>query len=191
MSSIEEVKSRIITAKEFANLVGTSDRTVQLLAKRGVLETKKKNPYRFEIGTALLNYVQYLKSISKEQDDPEDDAKNKSRKLKADADLAEAKAKKEELKLKELEGVMHHSEDVKAMTEDLIYSIRGSITALPGKLAMNVAGEDDPNVCSQLIQNEVIQLLQGLSEYEYSKERYRRRMKERLKNDDQTDEEDD
>lgn len=179
MSAVSDFLSLDLTVKQFGELVGMTERNVRLLIKSGKITAKSLNPYRISAKQGLAEYVSHLKEKSKGEERPVDDEKARSEKLRADADISIYKAKQEEAKWKEMAGRLHRSEDVQAMTEDLIYTIRGAITALPGKLAMNVAAEDDPNVCSNIIKQEVILVLEGLSEYEYSKERYLARMKER------------
>ena len=179
MSAVSDFMSLELTARDFGELVGISDRHVRRLIKSGKVPAKSQNPLRISVGAGLAAFISHLKESAKTEDRPVDDEKARSEKLRADADISIYKAKQEEAKWKEMAGQLHRSEDVQAMTEDLIYTIRGAITALPGKLAMNVAAEDDPNVCSNIIKQEVILVLEGLSEYEYSKERYLARMKER------------
>lgn len=193
MAATDEILSAVLDAKNFAKLIGMTPDAIRKLVKMGAIKCKSKNPYRVEVNEGVSSYIAYLKEQIKQASKdsvPMNDEKAKSEKLRADADISIAKARQEELKLAELEGIMHRSEDVQAMTEDLIYAVRGAITAMPGKLAMNVANEDDPNICSQIIQDEVALVLANLSDYEYSKERYRKRMKERLGNADQTEEND-
>ena len=179
MSAVSDFMSLELTARDFGELVGISDRHVRRLIKSGKVPAKSQNPLRISVGAGLAAFISHLKESAKTEDRPVDDEKARSEKLRADADISIYKAKQEEAKWKEMAGQLHRAEDVQAMTEDLIYTIRGAITALPGKLAMNVAAEDDPNVCSKIIKDEVILVLEGLSEYEYSKERYLARMKER------------
>lgn len=191
MSNIDETLQTILGVSDFAKVLDMTPTNVRRLIKMGVIHCKSKNPYRVEMSEGIKNYIVYLKEMNKEKESvPINDEKARSEKLRADADISIAKARQEELKLAELEGQMHRSEDVQSMTEDLIYAVRGAITAMPGKLAMNVASEDDPNICSQIIQDEVALVLGNLSDYEYSKEKYRKRMRERAGNVDQTEEND-
>lgn len=179
MSAVSDFMSLELTARDFGELVGISDRHVRRLIKSGKVPAKSQNPLRISVGAGLAAFISHLKESAKTEDRPVDDEKARSEKLRADADISIYKAKQEEAKWKEMAGQLHRAEDVQAMTEDLIYTIRGAITALPGKLAMNVAAEDDPNVCSSIIKEEIILVLEGLSEYEYSKEKYLARTKER------------
>ena len=79
----------------------------------------------------------------------------------------------------ELRGKMHRSEDVEAMTSDLVFSIRAMMLALPGRLAIDLADMDKPAEVSERIKGEVYKILEELSKYEYSAEAYRARVRER------------
>lgn len=179
MSAVSDFVNLELTVKDFGTLVGISERTVRRLIKTGKIPAKSQNPLRIKVDEGLSAFMNHLKENEKSEDRPVDDEKARSEKLRADADISIYKAKQEEAKWKEMEGQLHRSEDVQFMTEDLIYSIRGAITALPGKLAMNVASEDDPNVCSRIIKDEISRVLESLSEYRYSKAKYKARLKER------------
>lgn len=190
MSAVSDFMNLELTVKDFGTLVGISERTVRRLIKTGKISAKSQNPLRIKVDEGLSAFMNHLKENAKSEDRPVDDEKARSEKLRADADISIYKAKQEEAKWKEMAGQLHRSEDVQAMTEDLIYTIRGAMIALPGKLAMNVAAEDDPNICSKIIKEEVILVLEGLSNYEYSKERYLARMKEREGHEEAIEEED-
>ena len=178
MASIKDVLTMVIPVKDFAEMVGMSEQNIRSLIKSGRIRVKNLKPYRIQIKEGLDDFISYLKEKNSDGA-PVDDDKARREKLRADADISIYKAKQEQAKWEEMKGMLHRSEDVQSMTEDLIYTIRGAITALPGKLAMDVAAEDDPNVCNNRIKEEVILILEHLSEYEYSKTKYLQRMKER------------
>lgn len=188
--TVKHIKSLVWTPKEIAELLNTTDMNIRNLVKAGSIPLKRQKPMRIEVGEGIAGYISYLKGL-KDRPEETDDDKAKSEKLRADADISIAKARQEELKLNELKGLMHHSEDVQAMTEDLIYTIRGAITALPGKLAIDVAAEDNPNKCNAIIRDQVALVLESLSGYEYSREKYKARMKERMGTLDASKDEDD
>ena len=74
---------------------------------------------------------------------------------------------------------MHRSEDVAAMTEDLVYSIRNMLNALPGRLATDVAGTDNPAEAADIIRREINRMLRELANYHYDPEAYAARVNER------------
>ena len=75
---------------------------------------------------------------------------------------------------------MHRSEDVAHMTEDLIYTIRGMLLALPGRLAIDAANMSDPAEVSSLIRQEVYAIMEELSHYKYDAKKYEERVRQRL-----------
>lgn len=62
-----------------------------------------------------------------------------------------SKATIAKLEADELKGTMHRAEDVAALTEDLVYTIRGALNALPGRLAVDVAAVSTPAEASEVI----------------------------------------
>ena len=74
---------------------------------------------------------------------------------------------------------MHRSEDVAAMTEDLIYTIRGMLVALPGRLAVDVASVDTPAEAAELLRREIFKVMAELANYRYDPKKYEERVRER------------
>ena len=91
-------------------------------------------------------------------------------------DHAEAIAK---LEAEELKGTMHRAEDVAALTEDLVYTIRGALNALPGRLAVDVAAVSTPAEASEVIRKEVSKVMRELAGYHYDPKKYEERVRER------------
>lgn len=75
---------------------------------------------------------------------------------------------------------MHRAEDVQAFTSDLIYTIRSSLMALPGRLAMDAAAAQTPADASACIKREVYKVMRELSQYKYDPEKYADRVRERM-----------
>ncbi len=101
------------------------------------------------------------------------------RKKQAETKLKESKALVEEMKANEFQGKMHRSEDVQAMTADLLYFIRGSLVALAGRCATECAASSEPAEVQKIIEREVFSILSELSEYKYSKKRYEELVRQR------------
>lgn len=79
----------------------------------------------------------------------------------------------------ELKGKMHRSEDVSALTEDLVYAIRSMLVALPGRLAVDVAEAADAAEAAIIIRREVHHLMEELAGYQYDPKKYEERVRER------------
>ena len=176
----ETPKKNLQGSDIIAKLFGVTDRRVQQLAKEGVIPAAQTRPYKFDLLPTVQAYIKHLseKANGKEQKNA-DTVQAEADKLRAEADLKQSKAKIAELQLKELEGKMHRSEDVEAMTNDLVYTIRSMIMALPGRLAMDVAQTTSANEASAVIRSECSKNLNELAGYQYDPEAYQRRVRDR------------
>ena len=92
---------------------------------------------------------------------------------------AQYKATIAKLEAEELKGTMHRAEDVAALTEDLVYTIRGALNALPGRLAVDVAAVSTPAEASEVIRKEVSKVMRELAGYHYDPKKYEERVRER------------
>lgn len=173
----------VINTQELADLLGITSRSVRMLAKDEIIRPCRLKPYKFILKQGVLDYIKYVQKDSgidapnKKSKEPSD---LQNRKDLAEAELKEAKAAIEKIKLAELEATMHSSEDVEALTVDLVYEVRAALCALPGRLAVDLAQENRPTVVSAMIEEEIRAILDGLSKYEYDRERYKKRMAERI-----------
>lgn len=176
----ENPKQNLQSTEIMAKLFELDPRRVQQLAKEGVLPAASQRPYKFDLLPTVKAYIRYLRDRANGKEaKTADTVKAEADKLRAEADLKQSKAKIAELQLKELEGKMHRSEDVEAMTNDLVYTARSMIMALPGRLAMDVVQTGSANEASALIRTECYKILDELAGYQYDPEAYRRRVRDR------------
>lgn len=175
-----EGKQNLQGSAIIAKLFGVTDRRVQQLAKEGVIPAASSRPYKFDLLPTVQAYIRYLsdKANGKETKSA-DTVQAEADKLRAEADLKQSKAKIADMQLKELEGKMHRSEDVEAMTNELVFTVRSMIMALPGRLAMDVVQASSANEASALIRSECYKILNELAGYQYDPEVYRRRVRDR------------
>ena len=176
----ENPKQNLQSTEIMAKLFELDPRRVQQLAKEGILPAASQRPYKFDLLPTVKAYIRYLRDRANGKEaKTADTVKAEADKLRAEADLKQSKAKIAELQLKELEGKMHRSEDVEAMTNDLVYTARSMIMALPGRLAMDVVQTGSANEASALIRAECYKILNELAGYQYDPEAYRRRVRDR------------
>lgn len=176
----ENPKQNLQSTDIIAKLFELDVRRVQQLAKEGILPAASQRPYKFDLLPTVKAYIRYLRDRANGKEaKTADTVKAEADKLRAEADLKQSKAKIAELQLKELEGKMHRSEDVEAMTNDLVYTTRSMIMALPGRLAMDVVQAGSANEASALIRAECYKILNELAGYQYDPEAYRRRVRDR------------
>lgn len=176
----ENPKQNLQSTEIMAKLFELDPRRVQQLAKEGILPAASQRPYKFDLLPTVKAYIRYLRDRANGKEaKTADTVKAEADKLRAEADLKQSKAKIAELQLKELEGKMHRSEDVEALTNDLVYTARSMIMALPGRLAMDVVQAGSANEASALIRTECYKILDELAGYQYDPEAYRRRVRDR------------
>lgn len=163
-----------VSSSELACVLGITGRNIRQLVEDGQLE---KVDGRFILSDSVQRYVAFK---SKRDKDDEEKRLEKTR-LTADVTMKASKAQIAKMEADELRGKMHRSEDVAAMTEDLIYTIRSSLMALPGRLAVDVATVTTPAEAAEIIRKEVHALMRELANYQYDPEKYEERVRERRK----------
>lgn len=163
-----------VSTSELACILGVSGRYIRQLAEDGQL--KKTSKGRFKLCDSVQKYIA---SQSKEAGKDEASLKLERARRTAEATLKASKAQIAKMEVEELQGKRHRSEDVAAMTEDLIYTIRGALLALPGRLAVDTFTAKSPNEAAEIIRKEVHAVMQDLSEYRYDPKKYEERVRAR------------
>lgn len=163
-----------VSVAELASVLGISSNRIYQLSKDGIIQQSRRG--HFILSSAVQGYNKFLTKAIPD----EDDIKIEKTKKVADAHLKAAKARIAKLEADELEGKMHRSEDVEALTEDMIYTIRGALLALPGRLAVDAAAASTAAEASDVIRKEVYLIMKELSEYKYDSSKYAERVRERM-----------
>ena len=159
-----------VNVATLASILGLTARRVQQLAQDGIFTARERGKYL--LADAVQGYVDF-RTREKMCADIERE------KLEAETLIKKAKAVTAELEAKELQGKMHRAEDVAAVTEDLVYEIRGMLLALPGRLAVDVAAAESAAGASEIIRREVHLAMEELSRYRYDPRKYEERVRER------------
>ena len=170
------------TTAVLANLFDITAQWVGELTKSGIIRKHdtEVGP-RYNGVEATRAYVKYLREKAAGREKDAGLSAKEEEKLAAEVRIKQAKADYAELELKELQGQMHRSEDVEKMTEQLVFTIRGLIIALPGRLAVDVAGVDTAAEASVLIRRECNAVLDELSNFKYDPVAYQKLVMERQK----------
>lgn len=171
-------KDTVVSTTEAAAVLGVTARRVQQLVQDGTLKTAEGKRGKLNLADAVKGYFTFLTKDTANMEASE--AKAERKKKIAEASLKESKAKIAELEVKEIEGKMHLANDVEVLTNDLIYSIRSALIALPGRLAVDVAAVNTPAEASEIIKREVYAVMRELAGYRYDAEKYEERVKERM-----------
>ena len=135
---------------------------------------------RYNVVESTRAYVQHLRDKAQGRGEKGIPENKELEKFEAEVRIKQAKAKIAELEADELQGIMHRSEDVATLTEDLLYTIRDSLLALPGRLAVDVAGTTTAAEAAEVIKKEVYLVMKDLSSYTYDPKKYAERVRERM-----------
>jgi phage terminase Nu1 subunit (DNA packaging protein) len=169
-----------VGSRTIAQLFSITERRVQQLVKEGVLSaTTVKGNLQFNFVYAVQAYIKHLTDRAENRSGTQALSELERQKLEAEVKYKDAKAAILELEQKELEGLMHRSDDVEAMTTDLIMTIRAMILTLPGRLAVDLANISNPAEIQTRIRAEGNSILDELTNYEYDPEAYAQRVRER------------
>ena len=163
----------VVNTTTMAAVLGLTVRRVQQLIQDGTLQTESKG--RILLIENVQRYISYAGNgrISEEEQ------KLELGKKAADLKIKKARADILRLEAEELKGNFHRSEDVEAITTDLVMSIRSMLTSLPGRLAVAVAQHDSAEECSIIIKEQINDVLNALSDYDYNPKKYEERVRQR------------
>ncbi len=177
--SAKEAKADKITDKtevsvsELALVIGKSANRIYQMSTDGIIQTSRRG--HFLLCDSVQRYINFLSKDAVS----EADLKLENARRTAEAALKASKAQIAKMEVEELQGKRHRSEDVAAMTEDLIYTIRGALLALPGRLAVDTSTAKSPAEAAEIIRKEVYAVMQDLSEYRYDPKKYEERVRAR------------
>ncbi len=169
-----------VPTRKLASWLDLTDNRIRQLEDEGYLTSKTESgKKKFELKESVRIYIEYLK---RHKENPVLEVMDdEARKLKAEADLKEAKAAIEQMKKAELEATMHRSDDVEAITTDLVMAVRAELLALPGMLAVDVASAQSASEAAGFIKKAVNDILNSLKDYYYNPEEYKKMVREREK----------
>lgn len=167
-----------ISSNDVAELFHLTPQRVRQLRADGIISGYGK-PLKYELIETVQSYVDYLSNKAYNRVQRKENPELEKDKLEGEARIKQAKAEMAELELKELQGELHRAEDVEAITTDHALYFRSMLMALPGKLAVDLAGTHTAAEQSARVKQEVNFVLDQLAEYKYDPEEYAKRVRDR------------
>ena len=161
-----------------AKIFGVSVRRVEQLKADGIIKGQGK-PTKYDLLPTIQAYIKYLSDKANGRAKKETDKQLETDKLEAEKRIKTAKADMAEMELEELQGKLHRAEDVEAITTDHVLFLRSMLMAMPGKLAVDLAGDHTAAEQADVVRKEVYHILDQLAGYRYDPEEYKKRVKER------------
>ena len=167
-----------LNGRELASLLNITDRWVRQLKSDGVLVASGKPP-KYPLVENVQAYCNYLLERAQSRVASKDAADLEKEKLEAEVRMKKAKAEMAEQELKELKGELHRAEDVESITTDHVLFVRSMLMALPGKLAVDLAGTHTAAEQAARVKQEINFVLENLADYKYDPDEYAKRVRER------------
>lgn len=173
-----ETAQNLQPSQVIAKIFGISTRRVEQLKTEGVIQGQGK-PTKYDLLPTIQAYIKYLSDKAYGREKKQTDAQLETAKLEAEKRIKTAKAEMAELELKELQGKMHRAEDVEAIVTDHVFFLRSMLMAMPGKLAVDLAGTHTAAEQADRVKQEIYYILENLAGYRYDPEEYKKRVMER------------
>lgn len=172
-------ESRYKNTKWLSSFFKLSERRIQQLTQEGILPAVKrtKEGNQYDLIPTIQRYIYYLQDLVNNRTKSTED--QEKQRLDAEIKLKEAKAEIAQLDLKVLKADVLRVEDVRAYVEDLAATTKALLTALPGRLAMDVLNVNTAAEVSEIIDVAVIEILNVLKDYEFTIDFYKQRVAER------------
>lgn len=155
-----------VNQKELARILGVTDRRIrQLKDEYGLFEgalTEEKKRKRYRLEKCVPEYINYKieaevqkgTNISKEREQAEHE------KIKKNISI---------LKLRKLRRELHEAGDVEDFLTNMLVDFKDRLLSIPPKVAPLVVAEDDVNVILSILEKEIFDTLERLSEYDPAK----------------------
>lgn len=152
-----------VNQKELAAILGITDRRIRALKSEfglfegNVVGGKKTKTYQLE--KCVPEYIRYKLEAEVQGGTSYD-------KEKEQAEHEQIKKKISILRLRRLRRELHEADDVEEFLTNMLVSFKSRLLSIPQKVAPLIVGEDDVNVILEMVEKEVFQALDELSEYD-------------------------
>ena len=150
-------ENQIIKATELAKLLGITDRHLRNLASEGIIKKTEKGKYLF--WENVLGYIEYIESKNDVDLNLKDEKiKEEIKRIKKDTEL-------KDLKIKGTKNQLHLATIVEKVMTDMLMNIKGKLLSISSKVAPAVIAADNLGEIQDVIQDEIFEVLEELSEY--------------------------
>ncbi|WP_313525436.1 DNA-packaging protein [Anaerotignum sp.] len=177
-----------VNQKQLATILGVTDRRIrQLINEFGLFHNNEhggKREKRYDLGKCVQEFIQY-------QVDAETNRGASLNKEQVSAEHEEIKKKISMLKLKRLRRQLHSADDVEEFLTSMLVNFRDRLLSIPQKTAPILASVDDVNKILEILEKEVCETIEELSEYdplEIEKEKDYERMDDDMEEDEEEEE---
>lgn len=150
-----------VNQKELATILGITSRRVRQLREEGFFDFAE-NSKKYCLEKCVQEYIEYKVKSETKSGTSIDVEKEK-------AEHEQIKKNISKLKLRKLKTELHEAADVELFLSEMLINFRNRLLSIPHKLAVQIVGEQDVNKIIELLQKEMFETLDELSEYDPEK----------------------
>lgn len=151
-------EKQVIRSLDLAKLLGISDRHVRNLANEGIIKKTEKGRYLFL--ESVQGYIDYIESRNDANVDlKEEKIKEEIERIKKDTEL-------KEIKIAEQKNQLHSATIVEEVMTGMLSNMKGKLLSISSKIAPAVIALDNLGEIQDIIQDEIFEVLEELSEYD-------------------------
>lgn len=159
-------RSLEVNQKELAKILGISDRWIRLLRDNYGLfasgMTGGKTQKRYVLEKCIPEYINY--KIETEVKEGTTVSKEREQ-----AEHERIKKKISILKLRKLKKELHEAKDVEEFLTGMLVDFKDKLLSVPQKVAPLIIAEDDVSIILDILEKEIFETMERLSEYDPSK----------------------
>lgn len=143
---------KLYTSKVVGEWLGITDREVRALRDKGVLSEEK--PGLFKMKSVVQEYIQFKLGGDRQE-----------KLLAARAEREQARAKLETMRMEEISGSLHRTEDVERALKTIFSNFRTRLLEIPMKYAGTLTQITDQGEAFDVLNDAVCEALNEISDY--------------------------
>ncbi|GEQ15688.1 MULTISPECIES: hypothetical protein [Clostridium] len=146
-----------VNQKELATILGITSRRVRQLREEGFFSFAE-NGKKYSLEKCVQEYIEYKVKAETNSGTSIDVEREK-------AEHEQIKKNISKLKLRKLKKELHEASDVELFLSEMLINFRNRLLSIPSKVAVQILGEEDVNRIIEILQKEMYETLDELSEY--------------------------
>ena len=150
-----------VNQKQLASILGITARRVRQLREEGFFSFVEEGK-TYNLEKCVQEFIEY--KVQTET--------NKSKTIDVEKEKAEHEMIKKnisKLRLRKLKKELHEASDVEMFLSEMLVNFKNRLLSIPNKLAVQVLGEQDINRIIELMNKEMLETLEELSQYDPDK----------------------
>ncbi len=148
-----------VNQKQLSQYLGISTRRIRDLRAEGLFQKVNDRVAGYDLARCIQEYIEYKVKA---------EAGRRTYASKEEVQIKHEEVKREIsiLKLRRMRRELHEASDVEEFLSDMLIRFRNRMLAVSPRVAMKVAGETDISRLTEMIQKEMLDTLEELSEYD-------------------------